>query len=195
MAKKKTAPIEGLIRDRIKEFRRVPASELIQNPKNWRTHSQAQRKVLEGLLGEIGFASAVLARETPVGLMLIDGHLRRDASGNQPIPVLILDVTESEADKILVTLDPLAAMAGADAQKLDDLMRDVQTESQDVAQMLTELAKEHDLIGNPDERESTGNQEATEQFCILITCKTESEQLDLLERLKSEGHECRSLIS
>jgi len=31
------------------------------------------------------------------------------------VPVLVLDVTEAEADKILLTLDPLAAMAEKNA--------------------------------------------------------------------------------
>ena len=63
------------IRDRIKELRRVPASELQPNPKNWRTHPQAQQDALRGVLAEVGYAGALLARETPEGgLMLIDGH-------------------------------------------------------------------------------------------------------------------------
>jgi hypothetical protein len=31
------------IRDRIKELRRVPARDLLPNPKNWRSHPAAQR--------------------------------------------------------------------------------------------------------------------------------------------------------
>jgi len=57
------------IRDRIKDFRRVKASELAPSQKNWRTHPKAQREALQGVLAEIGFAGAVLARETPAGLM------------------------------------------------------------------------------------------------------------------------------
>lgn len=45
-----------LIRDRVKEFRRIPANELIPNPKNWRTHPEDQRKALRGVLAEVGFA-------------------------------------------------------------------------------------------------------------------------------------------
>ena len=44
------------IRDRIKELRRVPASELLPNPKNWRTHPVAQQDALRGVLAEIGRA-------------------------------------------------------------------------------------------------------------------------------------------
>lgn len=130
------------IRDRIKEFRRVKASDLAPNPKNWRTHPKAQKEALQGLLAEIGFAGAVLARETPNGLMLIDGHLRTETAADSEIPVLILDVDDAEADKILATFDPIGAMADSNAAALDALLRGVETSSEAVAGMLAELAKE-----------------------------------------------------
>ena len=43
------------IRDRVRELRRVKASELAANPKNWRTHPQAQKQALEGVLAEVGY--------------------------------------------------------------------------------------------------------------------------------------------
>ena len=65
------------IRDRIKELRRVKADRLRPHPKNWRTHPQRQQDALRGILAEIGYADALLARELPDGsLELIDGHLR-----------------------------------------------------------------------------------------------------------------------
>jgi hypothetical protein len=73
------SPIQ--IRDRIKELRRVRGRELLPHPKNWRRHPQAQVVALRGLLDEIGYADAVLARELPDGrLMLIDGHLRKETT-------------------------------------------------------------------------------------------------------------------
>src|SRR6266566_4151501 len=94
-----------MIRDRVVGLRRVRASELIPNPKNYRRHPPAQVDALRGLLDEIGIADALIARETPKGLMLIDGHLRRDETLSMTVPVLVLDVTEGEADKMLLTLD------------------------------------------------------------------------------------------
>ena len=76
------------IRDRIKSFRRVKASELLPNPRNWRRHPEGQREALRGLLAEIGFAGAALARETDHGLMLIDGHLRAELAPDAKVPVL-----------------------------------------------------------------------------------------------------------
>ena len=128
------------VRDRIRELRRVPASQLRPSPKNWRSHPKAQQDALRGVLAEVGYADALLAREDTDGtLVLIDGHLRAETTPDMEVPVLILDVTEAEADKILLTLDPLAAMATADAAKLDALLRDVQTGSEALVNMLTDL--------------------------------------------------------
>ncbi len=142
------------IRDRIKELRRVPADQLQPNPKNWRKHPEAQANALRGVLAEVGIASAVLARETPEGgLMLIDGHLRTETLHNAEIPVLVLDVTEEEADKILATFDPLGAMAESDADALRALLEEVETGSQELADMLTALAEDAGILDGEDAAE------------------------------------------
>jgi DNA modification methylase len=98
---------------------------------------------LNAVLCEIGFADAVLARECPDGgLELIDGHLRAELAPETEIPVLVLDVDQGEADKLLATLDPLAAMAAADSEKLDALLAGIETGSAELKAMLDEVAKE-----------------------------------------------------
>jgi DNA modification methylase len=142
------------IRDRIRELRRVPASELRPNPKNWRTHPQAQADALKGVLAEVGIADAVLARELEDGsLMLLDGHLRVETMGDQVLPVLVLDVDEAEGDKVLATLDPLAAMAESDAAKLDAILREVNTGSPELQQMLADLAEDAGLYKGDEAKE------------------------------------------
>ena len=64
------------------------------------------------MLAEIGFAGAALARELSDGtLEMIDGHLRAETAPGAVIPVLVLDVNQEEADKLLATFDPLGGMA------------------------------------------------------------------------------------
>lgn len=53
------------IRDRIVELVRVPASELVPNPKNWRTHPTAQADALKGVLAEVGWEFAGYLIENP----------------------------------------------------------------------------------------------------------------------------------
>lgn len=134
------------IRDRIKELRRVPANELRPNPNNWRTHPEEQLNAIRGVLAEVGFAGAELARELEDGtLELIDGHARAEVAGTAEVPVLVLDVDEAEANKILATFDPIGAMAESDAVKLDAVLRDVDTGSEALQEMLADLADDADL--------------------------------------------------
>jgi hypothetical protein len=130
------------IRDRVKELRRVRAGDLLPNPKNWRTHPASQADALKGILAEVGYADALLARELPDGtLMLVDGHLRAETTPELEVPVLILDVNEAEADKLLLSLDPLAALAETNAIALDSLLREVDTGSEGLQQMYADLAE------------------------------------------------------
>jgi len=129
------------IRDRIKELRRVRASELHPNPKNWRVHPKAQVQALRALLSEVGYADALIARELPDGrLQLIDGHLRAETTPNDNVPVLVLDVTEEEADKLLLTLDPLARMAEADTRRLRELLETVRYDDHAIEELLKRTA-------------------------------------------------------
>jgi hypothetical protein len=201
-AKPESAAAEPTFRNRIKELRYVPAAELAANPKNWRTHSAKQAGALVGVLQEIGIADAMIARECPDGtLQLIDGHLRRDVLKTGQVPVLVLDVTEAEADKLLLTLDPLAAMAGANNDALDSLMRDVETGSQELADMLTELAKQHEVsftvTEGGDDGEKLGEDEAGVEvqpsFGVLVECTGEDQQREVFERLTTDGLKCRVL--
>lgn len=129
------------IRDRIKDFRRVRARDLIPNRQNWRKHPRSQVEALKGLLEEIGFADALLVRETESGTYeIIDGHLRASTVPDMLVPVLVLDVSADEAKKILLTLDPLVSMAEADSDRIRELLETVRTENQAVEELLRRTA-------------------------------------------------------
>jgi DNA modification methylase len=128
-------------RDRVKEFRRVPASQLKANPKNWREHPPEQQRAMKGVLDEIGIAGALLARETADGLELIDGHLRTEMADDTAWPVLILDVNENEADVLLASVDPIGALAKTNADQLASLLGQIETENADLDSLLRDLEK------------------------------------------------------
>ena len=65
------------IRNRIRELRTVKAAELTPNPKNWRMHPKAQQDALRGILAEVGYADALLARELPDGSLTATFGRRR----------------------------------------------------------------------------------------------------------------------
>ena len=124
------------IKNRIKELRLVKASELLPNPKNWRTHPTAQADAMRGVLAEIGYADALIAYETPNGLMLIDGHLRAETTPDMEVPVLITDLSSKEADMLLATLDPLAAMARSNQESLLSLVASLDLQNESIGLML-----------------------------------------------------------
>lgn len=135
-----------MINDRIKELRRVRAGDLSPCPRNWRTHPAAQVAALQGVLSEIGYADALLARELPDGtLELVDGHARQALDPDQVVPVLVLDLDQDEAHKLMTVLDPLAAMAEANEQALGELLAEIQTESEGLQAMLEGLAAENGI--------------------------------------------------
>ncbi len=140
------------MRDRIVELRRVKAAELAPNPKNWREHPDTQRSALRGLLEEVGIADALIAyhsERADGALMLIDGHLRRDEEPETEWPVLVLDLTDEEADKILATLDPLAGMAATNVQVLTELLGDIEAKQPALEDLLAQIA-ENEGIEPPD---------------------------------------------
>src|SRR6266478_8055370 len=105
------------IRNRIKAHRRVRAGDLVPHEFNFRAHPDHQRAALEALYREVGFARSLLAYELPDGrLKLIDGHLRRDIDPDMEVEVEILDVSEEEARMLLLSIDPLAALAETQAE-------------------------------------------------------------------------------
>jgi hypothetical protein len=184
------------IRDRVKELRRVLASQLKPNPKNWRSHPKEQADALRGVLAEIGFAGAALVRELEDGsLELIDGHLRAETTGDQPIPVLVLDVTEEEANKLLLSFDPIGAMATADAEKLDSLLKEVSFTNDAVNALLESVAHDAGLALPEEEPQPPGPETIPEKYQILIEFDNETTQATWLEKLTAEGLACRSLIS
>jgi len=184
------------IRDRIKELRRVSAAKLRPNPRNWRTHPQAQRDALRGVLAEVGYAGALLARELPDGsLELIDGHLRAETTPEMEVPVLILDLDDGEAAKLLALHDPLAGMAEADDEALADLLMQVDTENDAVRALLDGMLGDPELLpSGDDEAASPGDVDIPEAFQVVVQCRDESEQRAVFERLSGEGYKCKLLM-
>jgi len=181
------------IRDRIKELRRVKASELRPHPNNWRTHPAAQQDALRGLLAEVGYADALLARELPDGsLELIDGHLRAETTPEMQVPVLIVDLDDEEAAKLLALHDPLAAMAETDGDVLAGLLAAVETDNDAVERLLQQMAADTELPGESD-AELPPEVHVGEAFQVVVECEDEDQQRTVFERMTAEGFKCKVL--
>ena len=184
------------IKNRIKELIYVKAKDLIPNPKNWRTHPDRQKDALKGVLAEIGYADALLARKTDDGkYMLIDGHLRAETTPDQDVPVLVVDLDEKEADKLLALLDPLSAMAGTDEELLRELTANLETQNEAVRNLVDSMLENNaePLDDLENELKTPDEVAVPELFQILIVCDGEEEQKELFERFQQEGLNCKLL--
>jgi hypothetical protein len=121
------------------------AGKLRPNRRNWRRHRPAQADALRGVLEQVGWAGALLYNERTG--RLIDGHLRREVAEGEQVPVLVGDWDEKQERTILATLDPIGAMAGADAEVLSGLIESVRAHngSDAVSRLLDAQARLHPL--------------------------------------------------
>jgi hypothetical protein len=181
------------IRNRIKEHRRVRAGDLIPHEHNWRNHPDVQRDALQALYAEVGFARSLLAYEQPDGrLRLIDGHLRRELDPDMVVDVEVLDVDEAEARKLLLSMDSVAALAEADQEVVDQLLQITLTDSPALGQFWRSLAEGEAATRMTLEEAS---KPLPEKFLIVIECRDEKHQVELLEKLQVQGISCKALVS
>lgn len=137
-------------RDRIVGLKRVPAAQLVPHERNWRSHPDAQQNALRGVLTEVGWADTLKVRELPDGrFQIIDGHLRQGM--DETVPVLVLDLNDEETLKVLMSMDPIAAMAETSNAALESLMADVRFDEPATQKMLDELAANVGLVEAPAE--------------------------------------------
>lgn len=199
-----------MIRDRIVEFKRVPASSLVPNPKNFRTHNDAQRDMLRNALDDVGFAGAELVRVLPDGrLMLIDGHLRQEEMTGHDIPVLVTDLDAHEADALLATFDPIGRLAGIDTAKAQALIDELIGTHDYAADLLSAIKQndnldailssladqtldEHTRTTTP--KEPQGG-DLDKQLGVFVPCKDERDQERVYRLLQEMGVQQCKLVT
>jgi hypothetical protein len=177
----------------------VDPEQLLANPANWRIHTLAQRAVLEGALDSIGWIQAVIVNTTTSHV--VDGHQRIESaiSKGEPVPVLYVQLTEDEEKAALATLDPIAALAGRDAEKHDALLAEMRETHGALADLLRDaeqlnhapLTPPSGDVEAPSASESSPASPTTGQAGVIVLCADEGEQQRVYEELVGRGYSCR----
>lgn len=187
-----------MIKNRIKRHVKVRAGDLVPHELNPRVHSDEQRQALTALYEKIGFARSLLAYETPEGrLKLIDGHLRQSMDPDMEVEVEVLDVDDAEARALLLSLDPLAALADFDNGMLDELRRMTEADNDVLDALWSSLqAKDEATKKALNKQPSKADEEPIpETFLVMVECNDESEQVSLLRLFRKQGLNCRAVTS
>jgi hypothetical protein len=153
------------------------------------------------LLADVADAHRHLGDRAP--LTLIDGHLRRDELADGQVVVEVLDVNDDEARMLLLTMDPLASLAGYDESKLDELRSHVRTDSDALNNLWASVADgqraaERAMKDAAAKRKKDAEAEAprlVEKFVVIIQCASETQQVEALRLCKEAGFQCRAVMS
>ena len=179
-------------RDRIKGLRRVRAGDLIPDLRNWRRHPVEQESALRTMMNRLGVYDAVIARETPDGLMLVDGHLRAGLDPDAAIPVLVVDLSDTEAAEAIASHDPLAAMAEQDTDALRDLVTTID-DGDELADMLFDddtaallLAEEADWTEEADWPDNLGKKQPLVEMTFIVS-EEQKIRIDLALRVAAKA--------
>jgi hypothetical protein len=187
-------PTLSKLRNRVKKLVVVKASELEAHGQNWRTHPKSQSDALRTIVGDVGFVQPILAIETKSGkLKIVDGHLRAGVAADEKVPVIVLDLTETEAKKVLATLDPLTTMAKADMEVLHDLVKTLDSADQEIVSttlndtLFWGMAFDYDdmkNVGNGSTPSATGSPMDVE----YITVELSSAQAEIYYKAIDQSH-------
>ena len=129
-------------RIRVIEMIIVPARELLDHAGNWAIHPAIQRETLIGDMEEVGIVDALKAyRSARNGnaLTILDGHLRKSVDPDQLWPVLVLDLTDEEADTQLAFHNHIAGMVQIDPVKLNALLQKAQIQNASLGKVAQQM--------------------------------------------------------
>ncbi len=120
--------------------------QLLENPLNWRVHPEFQQQVLTDVLDDVGWVQNVIVNKR-TGI-IVDGHLRNFLAlqrKESTIPVVYVDLTDEEQQRILATLDPISTLAAVDRERLSTLMASVTADGENVRKLLSDMAERERL--------------------------------------------------
>jgi hypothetical protein len=133
-------------RSRITGHADVAPVDLVPNPRNWRTHPAEQQRALGGALSEVGWVTGVVVNRITGNV--VDGHLRIKlalARHEPTVPVTYVELSEHEEDLVLATLDPIGAMADAEATALAALISGLEPADAGLRTPLDDLIREQGI--------------------------------------------------
>lgn len=195
MATKKAAVKEAVFRNRIKRHGTAKVEDILFNPHNWRIHPQGQQEALEGALEEVGWVQSVIINETTGHL--IDGHARvmlADRADEETVPAVYVELTEEEEKLVLATLDPIAALAFTDDDKLAQLLDGLEPSNTLLQELLDTMAVDAGMVpddfdpglptgGDLPVPDITGEGETTDRLIIVLD---DGDRTELFERMGVE---------
>ena len=172
----------------------VPIEDLVPDPANARTHPAENLGAIRASLRVYGQRKPVVVNRRTGVVEAGNGTLAAARElGWTHLAAVYVDDEPVTAAGFAVADNRSSELAEWDDDALAKLLPTIETDDAELRAMFDKLTEDAGLNAAADEPEATPT--IPEQFSVLVTCKTEAEQVKLLERLSAEGFQCRSLIS
>lgn len=129
--------------NRIVGHAEVAPDQLLAHHDNFRRHSKAQQDAMAAVFEDIGWVQSIIVSEQSG--RVIDGHMRVELAMRQgvpTVPVVYVELSEEEERKALATIDPMGALATADADQTRDLLVGLNMDDDRLSNLLGQLAKQ-----------------------------------------------------
>lgn len=170
-------------KNRITGYRMIDLDTIVPNPNNPKEHPEYQKRVLGGLIEEVGVIQNIIVNERTGHL--VDGECRYFLgleNGEKSLPGTVIDVSEEEELKILATYDEITAYAKKNSQKLSDIVGRIVVKADGMRDLIDRIARRSQLGGNGDDEDDRDNDEdnGEEENLPPISEPTEEENYEKL---------------
>lgn len=176
---------------RIVGYDMADPEQLLAHPDNYRVHPKNQQDSLDGILSEVGFVQNIIVNQTTG--RVIDGHLRVALAlrkNIQLIPVTYVNLTEAEEALVLATFDPITAMAKIDNEKLEELLKYVDTDNSALQELLYSNGVEQgidDIMNDPNEVLP----ETENTYMLIVDVNTIDEYYSVYNEMQKRGYKVK----
>jgi len=174
----------------------VPIADLLPDPANCLQHGEEDLTATAASLRVYGQRSAILVNRSTKIVIAGNGRLMAaKALGWTHLAVVWADDDPATAAGYSIADNRTGRLAEWDAEAVDRLLRSIQTEDEDLAAMFDALAVDLDIVPGEETGgdQGGGGEDVDRKFQIIVECKDEAQQLELLEKFGQEGLECKAL--
>lgn len=173
----------------------VPIGDIHEDPRNARTHDDANLKAIAASLDRYGQLKPLVVNRRNRQIEAGNGTYRAAMQlGWTHLAVVWVEHDESAQRGFSLADNRTAELADWDQAILDDLLAETLRDDADLYADLL-LADLESEIDADEEDESDGKDDVADRWGVYVDCRDEKQQRTLLEQLTAEGFECRGMTS
>lgn len=172
----------------------LPLDSLRAWERNPKRHPEEQIRDLMRSITRFGWGAPILAR---MNGEVVAGHGRLEAAkrlGLKTVPVRRLNLDPTEASLLALADNRLTEVGTWDDAAVAALLAEAAADGVDVAGLGWTDQEIEKLLGEKEAREKTNPELLGMTYNVMITCRDEQHQAELIERLEQEGEKCRPLM-